>query len=200
MPQVFTLLDYIVLVSMIYHHALSAAMVYSQENSIEALTTTTERFTNPFAEERLDLFNRVTKTVMPDKLKSDLCTGSTIGEQLFEEFVTNRITSAKVNIRATMETRKLQTWNTRVKRVKLNTGDKVVEIKEGRKPFTRMLLVSRPNINLGGKSRPNTNLGGNSQQRRVVCSTKVNIRGCWYNAALSHEEQSDGHSLEAAKK
>ena len=157
---------------MIYHHDLSDAMVYSQENSIEALKTTTERFTNSFAEERLDLFNWVTKTVMPDKLKSGLCTGSTIGEQLFEEFVTNRITSAKVNIRATMETRKLQTWNTRVKRVKLNTGDKGSGAQR-RLQAVHMLLVSRPNINLGGKSRPNTNLGGNSQQGRVVCSTNV---------------------------
>ena len=68
---------------MIYNHVLSDAMVNRQENSIEALTITIERFKNPFTEESLDLLNRVTKTVMPDKLKSDLCTGSTIGEQLF---------------------------------------------------------------------------------------------------------------------
>ena len=133
-----------------HHHALSAAVVIRQEKSIEALTSTIERFSNPFAEESFDLFNLVTKAIMPEKVNNDLCNESTIGRQLFEEFVTNRIRSANVNVWDTMKKTKLHTWKTTGKRVKINTGDKIVELKEDRKLFTRMLLVSksRPNINL----------------------------------------------------
>ena len=66
-----------------------------------SIMTTIERFTNPFTEESCDLFSLVMKAVglMPEKIKSGLCTESISGdgEQLFEEFVANRISSAKVS-------------------------------------------------------------------------------------------------------
>ena len=74
-----------------HHHALSAALMTRQVKNIKALTATIQRFTNPFEEQRQELFNLVTKAVMPEKVKSDLCNESNIGEQLLEEFVNSRI-------------------------------------------------------------------------------------------------------------
>ena len=75
---------------------------------------------------------------MPEKAKSDLCAESTIGKQLFENFFTNRIRLVKVNVWDTIKKRKLQTWETTGKQMKVNTGDKVVDLKDDRKLFTRM--------------------------------------------------------------
>ena len=44
-----------------------------QVKSIQALTATIKRFTNPLEEESQELFKLVTKLVMPEKVKSDLC-------------------------------------------------------------------------------------------------------------------------------
>ena len=133
-----------------HHHAHSPAVFIRQEKSIEALTATLENFTNPFAVESCELFNLVTKAVVPEKIRIDLCNESTIGSELFTEFVSNRINSSKVNLWAPMKKRQLHTWKMMGKQLKVNTGDKMVELKEDRKLFTRMLLVSksRPNINL----------------------------------------------------
>jgi hypothetical protein len=47
-----------------------------------SIMTTIERFTNPFTEESCDIFSLVMKAVglMPEKVKSGLCTDSTIGD------------------------------------------------------------------------------------------------------------------------
>ena len=56
-----------------HHHSLSTAVRARQEKNIEQLVTSFRNFTNPFLDEISDLFNIVTKVVMPDKVKEDLC-------------------------------------------------------------------------------------------------------------------------------
>ena len=51
------------------------------------------RFTNPFSEESKDLFNLVTKVVMLEKVKEDLCQQSVIGNTMLCRFVEDRIKS-----------------------------------------------------------------------------------------------------------
>ena len=85
-----------------HHHALSAALTRQVKN-IQAPTATIEKFTNPFKEESQELFNLVTKAVMPEKIKSDICNESNIKKQLLEEFVNNRIKSSVTNLWAPMK-------------------------------------------------------------------------------------------------
>ena len=59
---------------------------------------TIETFTNPFADESFDLFNLVTKVVLPDNIKADLWSQAAIVQALFDTFVKERIQSEKVNI------------------------------------------------------------------------------------------------------
>ena len=132
------------------HHALSDSAVRRQERNISVLIQTMKSFTNPFTEESEELRNLVTKAVMPDNVTKDLCTQSTIGNKLFEDFVANRIKTNTTNLWAPMKKYQLQTWKSMGKRMKLKLGLKVVELKEDRSPFARLQLVakSRPDINL----------------------------------------------------
>ena len=62
------------------------------------LTSTMKTFTNPFTEDSDELFNLVTKAVMPEKVSTDLCRQSKLGQQLFDYFVTSRITTNTTNL------------------------------------------------------------------------------------------------------
>ena len=78
-----------------HHHALSQSILTKQEHNIDALKVTICRFTNPFvADCDGTLFNVVTKPVVPDAVKEDMCEQRAIGNKLFDEFVAQRITSS----------------------------------------------------------------------------------------------------------
>ena len=107
------------------------------------------RFTNPFSEESEDLFNHVTKVVMPEKVKEDLCQQSVIrNSRMLCRFVENR--SNKCNIWSLMKKRKLNTWKSTTKTLKVKINENVVELKEDCSLFARMCVVakSRPEIDL----------------------------------------------------
>jgi hypothetical protein len=132
------------------HHALSDSIAKRHSKAIDDLTTTMEAFSNPFTEDCDELFNLATKAVMPEKVSRDLCRQTMLGQQLFDDFVTSRINTSETNLWAPMKSCRLQTWKTAGKRVKVNLGQKVMELKEDRNIFARLLLVSksRPEINL----------------------------------------------------
>ncbi|KXJ12360.1 hypothetical protein AC249_AIPGENE6741 [Exaiptasia diaphana] len=132
------------------HHTMTAAYVSREEKNVAALTETLKSFTNPFDEESEDLFNIVTKAVVPEKTKDDLCNQSKIGAKLFEDFVRDRVNSGELGVWSPMKKRKLRTWRTVGKEVKFKANGKEVELKEDRSLFARMMLAckSRPEINI----------------------------------------------------
>ena len=134
----------------IHHHDLSTSILERHERNIEKLTSTLRSFTNPFAEDSEDLFNLVTKAVMPDEVQDDLCSQSEIGRMMFDVFVAERIKTGKTNLWFPMKKRRLNTWKCFGKSIRVKSGEQVVELKEDRSLFARMLVVSksRPDINL----------------------------------------------------
>ena len=83
----------------VQHHCLSEAVSLTRtERNIQQIKSAIEIFTNPFTEESTDLFNLVTKLVMTDKIKQDLCEQSDTGKKVMEQFTQERIQSDKVNI------------------------------------------------------------------------------------------------------
>ena len=96
--------------SQMHHHALSTSVSTLQEKNIELLYATFTRFINPFTEDSGELFNLVTKAVMPDKVKEDLCRQREIGTKLLNDFVESRIKSGKTNLWTPMTKCQLQTW------------------------------------------------------------------------------------------
>ena len=85
----------------------------------------------------------VTKVVMAEKIKGDLCNQSEMGRNLLETFVLERIKSGKVNFWSPMKKRKLLPWKTNAKVLKVSTKEKVVELREDRSLFARMLMVCK---------------------------------------------------------
>jgi len=92
------------------HHKLAAAVLSREEKNISKLTTTIVSYTNPFTQREDYLFNLVTKVVMPEEVKLDLCAQSTEGAKLFKTFATERIEKGKENLWSPMKKRKLLTW------------------------------------------------------------------------------------------
>ena len=79
--------------------------------------TTMESFTSPFDQESDALFNLVTKVVMPENVKKDLCEQSIIGERLLQRFVEEQINEQNVTLWDPMKKQKLSTWKTAGKKV-----------------------------------------------------------------------------------
>ena len=120
--------------------------MFREDKNVKALMETIETFTNPFVGKRSDLFNHVTKVVMPDNVMEDLCSQTLIGQTLFDTFAKKRIQSGKVNIWSTMSTvkkRKLCTWKSNAKEMNVSTKEKLIELRENRSLFARMTMVSR---------------------------------------------------------
>ena len=132
------------------HHTLTTAVFSREEKSVEKLLTTMESFTNPFEQESDALFNLVTKVVMPENVKKDLCEQGIIEEGLFQRFVEERIEEQKVNLWDPMKKQKLSTWKTAGKKVKVRDESNTIELSEDRNLFARMMVVckSRPDIDI----------------------------------------------------
>ena len=114
------------------------------------LTATIARFTNPFSDAHTDLFNLAIKMVMPGTVKKDLCEQSEIDRRLFDCFVKEQVQSGEVNLWSPMKKRKLLTWETSAKMVKVTATDKIVELQEDRSLFASMIMVykSRSEIDI----------------------------------------------------
>ena len=87
---------------------------------------------------------------MCEKTKKDLVQQSEMGQKLFSSFVEDRVKSSKINLWAVMKRRKLQTWKSNGKVIKVKKVERVVELKEDRSLFVRLMLVckSRPDIDI----------------------------------------------------
>ena len=79
-----------------------------------------------------------------------MCNQSVIGQTLFDTFVKDRIQSEKVNIWSTMKKRKFCTWKTNAKKVKVSSKEKLIELREDRSLFGRMMMECqcRPDIDI----------------------------------------------------
>ena len=80
------------------HQVLTTAVFSREEKSVEKLLITIESFTNLFEQESNVLFNLVTKVLISEKVKKDLCEQGIIGESLFQRFVEERIKEQKVTL------------------------------------------------------------------------------------------------------
>lgn len=124
-------------------------MLSREEKNISKVTTTIASFTNPFTQPEDCLFNLVSKVVMPEEINLDLCAQRTEGDKLFRTFVTKRIQEGSENLWSPMKKRELQTWKKATKKTKIIVNKKILELKEDRCLFARLMMVcQRPEINL----------------------------------------------------
>ena len=156
------------------HDAITSVRT-RQEKNIKQLVDCVNRFTNPLSEESKDLFNLVTKVVMPEKVKEDLCQQSVIENRMLCRFVQDRIKSNKCSTWSLMKKRKLNTWKITTKTLKVKINENVIELKEDRLLFARMCVVakSRPEIDL--KDRYDVSLSLKSATRLVRQGAQVPV-------------------------
>ena len=69
-----------------------------QTRNVHALSFTISRFINPFDYDGNDTINIVSKALMPDAVKSDLCRIEEIGTLQMKTFIENPITTSKINL------------------------------------------------------------------------------------------------------
>ena len=83
-------------------------------------------------------------------MEEDLCQQSVIENRMLCRFVEDRIKSNKCSIWSLMKKRKLNTWKSTTKTLKIKIKENVIELKEDRLIFARMCVVakSRPEIDL----------------------------------------------------
>ena len=107
------------------HHNLSAAIVAREDKGVQQLIAAIKSFINPFSVSKdsasnSDLYNLVTKVVMSKEIKY-MCQQSETGRKLFNTFVDERLKTGKVNLWSTMKKRKLKTWKSSCKVIKMKT-------------------------------------------------------------------------------
>ena len=125
------------------HYENTDAKTNMQANNVTVLKQTINKFTNSFTDECDKIINIVTKAVMPERVQNDISNRTQIGERCFAQFVEERIKTNTVNVWAPMKKVNLQMWSSSGKKIKTKCEDKIVELKEDRALFARMLVVSK---------------------------------------------------------
>lgn len=132
------------------HHELSQVASGRQSKNVLAMLKTLERVGNPFEYTRDELLNISTMCVMPQKTKEDMCNVSTIGQEQFTKFTTERIMTGQVNLWDPITKLNLSTCKQSMKKVQIKMKDTILELKQDRDLFARMLIVarSRPQVDV----------------------------------------------------
>ena len=129
---------------------MSLAVWTRQEENIARLKKVIISSMNPMKYEVENLPNIITTAVMPAEMQNDVCNQEDIGQQKYANLAEKRINTNEVSIWAKMKKWQLKTWKSAWKSVKHKVVDQVVELKDDRSLFARMLIVarSRPEMNL----------------------------------------------------
>ena len=126
-----------------HHHENTNAKTKLQQKNVADLTKTINTFTNPFTDECDQLINMVTKAIMPDKIQHDVCQRNQIGEERCSKFIEERILTSNINLWAPMKKLKLQMWSSSGMKTQIKSDGIILELKEDRALFARLLVVSK---------------------------------------------------------
>ena len=105
---------------------------------------------NPFTEQQKEIVNLMTKLVMRDEVKDIILNRDHIGQESFEQFVNERISTNAKFFWDPMKKLSLKLLRNSSKLVKTKIGDKVTELHEERNLLARFLIImrSRPVIDM----------------------------------------------------
>ena len=76
-------------------------------------------------------------------MSKDILERDEIGQRMFVEFATERLTEGRVCVWDKMTKKKLKTFNTSNVTTEINAGGKLVKIKEERGRLQRLIVISR---------------------------------------------------------
>ena len=101
------------------HHELSQANRKSKQRMLKNL---------PFSCQENDIINLVTKAVMLETIKQNICLIEEVGVAKMEIFIQERIKTEQMNIWATMQKVRPQTWSASLKNVHVAISNNVLEL------------------------------------------------------------------------
>ena len=127
------------------HHKLLRHVLKNEEDQVFRLTNTIRNMENPFAIETDNLFNIVTKKVVPQEIEGDICRYSEIGEEAMQTFSRERIITNQVNLWSHLSKVKIHLWTDLSKKIKVKTKaeQQALEFSADRAWFGRMLVVGK---------------------------------------------------------
>ena len=132
------------------HHEDNESTLQRLSVNVQSLKAVLQRCGNPFAYDGNDLYNIMTKEVMTEEIREGVLGIVEIGEETFRKFVEERIRSGEISVWSAMKKTKLKLWKSNSKSTKFNDNGRLVELREDRGLFARILIAarSRPDINI----------------------------------------------------
>ena len=107
---------------------------------------------DPFMDENMDdeVYNLLTKEIKNEKISKDILDRDIIGQQMFEKFVTDRLTEGKLSVWDKLPKRKLKTFKSANVTAEVRSGEKLVKVKEERGLLQRFIVICwiRPELDL----------------------------------------------------
>ena len=125
------------------HHEITGGKLCRMMNNARKLTDVFHG--DPFLapEDEDEIYNLLTKEVMTEKVSKDILERYEIGQRMFVEFATERLTEGRLCVWDKMTKKKLKTFKTSNATVEINAGGKLVKIKEERGLLQRLIVISR---------------------------------------------------------
>ena len=133
------------------HHELTGGGLSRMSQNAVKLSAVFLQHGNPFnSAEDDELYNLLTKAVMNETATNDILLRDQIGQQMFKDFATERLTEGKLSVWDKMTKKKLQTYKNDNVSTEIRVGDKIVKIKEERGLLHRLIVISRsrPDVDL----------------------------------------------------
>ena len=107
---------------------------------------------DPYVEEEVgdEVYNLLTKEVMNEQVSRGILERDNIGQQIFQQFVTDRLVEGNLSVWDKMTKTKLQTFKSSNATAEVRSGDKLIKVKEERGLLQRFVVIarSRPELDL----------------------------------------------------
>ena len=127
------------------HHEIAGGKLSRMMKNARKLTDVFREHGDPFMapEDEDEIYSLLTKEVMTETVSQDILERDEIGQRIFVEFDTERLTEGRLCVWDKITKKKLTTFNTAYATIEINAGGKLVKIKEERGLLQRLIVISR---------------------------------------------------------
>ena len=126
------------------HHELTGGKLSRVTQNAVKLSAVFHEDGYPFeSTDEDEIYNLLTKEVMTETATKDIIQRDELGQQMFEDFVKERLTEGKLSVWDKMTKKKLKTFKSANATTDIKIGDKMVKIKEERGLLQRFIVISR---------------------------------------------------------
>jgi len=126
------------------HHELTGGKFSCVTQNAAKHSAVFHQHGNPFKSgDDNEIYNLLTKSVMNESVTNDILCRDEIGQQVFEDFVTERLTEGKLSVFEKITQKKLGIFKSANVSTEIRVGDKMVKIKEERGLLQCFILICR---------------------------------------------------------